>query len=334
MKTKLFITALFTSAITFAQSPIQHFFRAEATPLYIFGMSATPLNQTASGANQTYNFDTLIDAGTSEATCVPVNSAQTTTYPGSTHVQANLTNVTGQNLGNSIFLKNSNETLSITGFSTNDMTLNYNTNNGLIGTFPLNYGYTNSDAVAGSFSGMGYNGTFNGTMISTVDAYGTLTVNIGNITAGTPITRLKIVQNINLNYIIPNVGTVTQVSYLYYSTDQPYFPIFRTTDTSITVPAMNVDESYGTIEIYQTTLLSTQENTLSSDVKIFPNPTKDILNINGIDDNVQIIIYDLNGRKLSESRGNSINTANLNSGIYVLEIKSENKTTTRKFVKE
>ena len=72
-------------------------------------------------------------------------------------------------------------------------------------------------------------------------------------------------------------------------------------------------------------------NTLS----IYPNPTTSVLNIK-MDSNLKsATIYSILGKKVLETTSNNINTSNLNSGLYLIKIASENgSVATKKFMKE
>lgn len=73
------------------------------------------------------------------------------------------------------------------------------------------------------------------------------------------------------------------------------------------------------------------------DVRVYPNPAKDILNIQVADADFQYALYDLNGRKVAASIGTNhqavnINTAEMSRGMYVLHVVTSNNTFTRKIV--
>jgi hypothetical protein len=87
------------------------------------------------------------------------------------------------------------------------------------------------------------------------------------------------------------------------------------------------------------TYLSTTTNKVvtTENVKIFPNPVKDILIIEDLSSNCKSIeIFDINGVKVLETvYANQISVINLNTGIYFLKlINSNNSITTYKFIKE
>ena len=74
------------------------------------------------------------------------------------------------------------------------------------------------------------------------------------------------------------------------------------------------------------------------DFKLYPNPVKDILNIETNNVNIQNVnIYDVLGKKVwsqSELTSNSINISSLNKGLYFIKLTSEGQSVTRKIVKE
>lgn len=57
------------------------------------------------------------------------------------------------------------------------------------------------------------------------------------------------------------------------------------------------------------------ENTIS----VYPNPTHDLLIIQGVEPQV-LRVYDLQGRLLRTERGTQVHVAELNNGIYLLQI--------------
>ena len=76
------------------------------------------------------------------------------------------------------------------------------------------------------------------------------------------------------------------------------------------------------------------EDSLFSNISVYPNPTKDNININfgsNINTNVltQIAIYDLHGKKVKSIKRTAehiqnINTSQLSNGIYILQINNSN----------
>ncbi|WP_055436023.1 M43 family zinc metalloprotease [Lacinutrix algicola] len=85
-----------------------------------------------------------------------------------------------------------------------------------------------------------------------------------------------------------------------------------------------------------TNSLSVNEFALSG-VSIFPNPTKDVLNIKELEDRLESIeIYSVTGKKVYGTRTSLeiINVSTIAKGIYFLKLNAETATKTIKFIKE
>ena len=94
-------------------------------------------------------------------------------------------------------------------------------------------------------------------------------------------------------------------------------------------------------EVLNCTVLSTDDNTLDSAFRIFPNPSNGqmTLNIDGTFGEGQIRIFDINGRAVYTQdavlQGSvNIDASRLNTGIYILNITTDNNTFTTKLIIE
>ena len=339
MKIKLLLSALFISGAAFAQEPIPAFYNF--TPnveedAYVVAGSLLPVDQSASGENVVWNFNQLIQETQSSTRVIAPSATDVATFPGSTMLVRTSTEVTGgENITNYYLATSAAGGFAITGFQTPQMELNYSTSNGFVGNFPLSYGYTNTDTnISGTFTGLGVSGTFAGTGTTTVDAYGTLTVNVGSANA-TPVTRLKIVQDISLTYSGLPAGTITQTIYSYYSTTLTTGPIFRSISTTLNVPLLGIVDNITTnYESYMATALNTAEFANKNSVSIAPNPVKDVLHFAGDKAITGVIITDSSGRVVLQSKaGNDIDVNNLSSGVYYVALQSGTGTEVQKMVK-
>jgi hypothetical protein len=75
----------------------------------------------------------------------------------------------------------------------------------------------------------------------------------------------------------------------------------------------------------------------SSNIRVFPNPVSDILQISGIDNMNEVKIYDVQGKNVISMNALNqnhleINTTNLNDGIYFYSINSGDKFFSGKFM--
>ena len=82
-----------------------------------------------------------------------------------------------------------------------------------------------------------------------------------------------------------------------------------------------------------TVTLGVQNNT-KNDLNIYPNPVKDILNIESNKDFQSVEIFNSLGQKVLQSKQKQINTSKLSAGVYMIQIKdSKNQVTSKKFIK-
>ncbi|MDT0558940.1 T9SS type A sorting domain-containing protein [Ichthyenterobacterium sp. W332] len=84
------------------------------------------------------------------------------------------------------------------------------------------------------------------------------------------------------------------------------------------------------------TTLGFEEN-ISLDFNIYPNPTKGIVNINANKEVISsVIIYDVLGKTILSTNeiDNGINMSNLKNGIYIIKIRSDKATITKRIIKQ
>ena len=206
----------------------------------------------------------------------------------------------------------------------------------------MNYGFTNTDSnVSGNYVYTTYSGTFSGTLVTTVDAYGTLTLNdfgTGPYTGN--VTRLKTVLNISLNYgIIPNVGTITQTSYSYYDANiGSNNPIFRSTTTTSVVALAGINQTDISLEKFESVPLGSLTRELAS--AWVKNPVENTIEINAPEtiDSANISITDVLGKTIYQMKNQNIQGVfeiplSLTKGVYLVNISNENGSVTKKIVK-
>lgn len=97
-------------------------------------------------------------------------------------------------------------------------------------------------------------------------------------------------------------------------------------------PAVN-----GTLTITEGETLSLQQS-IVDDLILYPNPTKDVLNLNATYgfDNAIYSVFDMNGRRVMNSRfnTNTIDVSELSTGNYILRIMDEGVIKSQKFIKQ
>jgi hypothetical protein len=331
MKTKLLFLTLLISYLGFSQTPISSYYSVDGSG-YALVTSTLAIDQTATG-NQTWNFTNLTANGATIDSYATPTSGELATYPGTTSVWIVTDNAMATN---KIFTKNVSNVVSYTGIERTDLVLNYS-DNALIGTFPMSYNATGSDAVAGNFTYTTYSGTFTGTISTTADAYGTLNTNdVGDGAYSGSVTRLKIVQSLTLSIISPFPVTTpaTQTSYNYYDSSNGNL-VFRT--NNLKVDLLSIDQTI--MESFLPNSLGVTNNVLSANqIKIVPNIVENTLNIYAKNDTVirSVIVTDMNGRTVLNVEGNTTSFAvnQLKSGLYFATIATENDSSIQKFIKK
>lgn len=72
---------------------------------------------------------------------------------------------------------------------------------------------------------------------------------------------------------------------------------------------------------------------IANTVSVFPNPAKDVLNINGINNAVFTITNQM-GQTLASSTSKTLPIGNLANGVYYLQVQTANASFTKTFIKE
>lgn len=146
---------------------------------------------------------------------------------------------------------------------------------------------------------------------------------------------------------VPNVAAQTQQ--LWIDEDIYNYP-YQTASVDFTVPADGVyyiafrafsdsDQFYLSLDNIKVSKgeMSTQDTSVSK-LSFYPNPTKDILNIDNAVDIENIIIYDLSGKKVLtqtfNSKKGSVDVSSLAKGSYMVRVASKNGARTIKIIKD
>jgi hypothetical protein len=333
MKTKLLFILSFFSIMSWAQS-IPAFHGVDNSFFNVF-TTLTPLDQSASGANQSWTFGSFLSLGGNTYNYTAPTAPEVTTYPGTTEV-------TLSSSGTKMFTKTATGNIfSITGLAATDLNINFSTNNATLGAFPMVYGFSNTDSVAGNYVYTTYSGNFTGTLVTSVDAYGTLTLTDAAYAYTGNVIRLKTVLNLSLTYIFPNAATVTQTSYMYYDTNSATFienPIFRSITTHTVSSLLSLDQTDTTLEKFEAVLLKNPTHALDS--VWVENPVLNNVKINSAStmEPIDISIADLLGKIVYTSKNNSISgtlelPVNLNKGMYMITLSNEIASITKKIIK-
>lgn len=95
---------------------------------------------------------------------------------------------------------------------------------------------------------------------------------------------------------------------------------------------------YPATQINMTASTASLNDNFLNDVKIYPNPADEFIQLKGINDsyNSNIKITNMLGKEVFKSNltNSKVNISNLKSGIYILTIQSENRLRNIKFIKQ
>ncbi|PWH83030.1 hypothetical protein DIS18_00290 [Algibacter marinivivus] len=334
MKLKLLYLFTLFNFLAFSQTPIANYDSANGSE---YAIISTVVDNSTSGTNAIWNFTGLTKTGDATDAYASPTAQELIDYPNTTYV---FTSVKDGTTGK-VFAENNSGAISLTGVEGEGLILRYNDNtqggNALIGTFPLSYGTAATvDNVAGTFTYVPFtiDGTFFGTITSEVDAYGTLTVNGTDVTSFSgAVTRLKVVQDLTMS--VAN-GNINQETYNYYD-DSTGDLVFRTSTLAITSSLIN-DTTVVTESLTEVTLGVDQRSISKSSLNIYPNPVKNDLNFS-LSENIKTIgieVYDITGRQIvnKDADTNYLNVSELNTGIYIMTVLTNNGRVSRKFIKE
>jgi len=341
MKKHLLLFLLAVTTGSFAQHSINGFYGyindvlwtsdGTGSRYYDIVTSAVPLDESATGANIIWNFNQLTSEGFSTYHNALPTALESSTYPGTNRVVTNTRAIGETQTISKVYFND----WATAGVSNSDFQINY-TDNGILTNASLDYGNTYADPISGSFTYDIYSGTFTGTMVTTVDAYGSLTTNVfGPYTY--EVTRMKVVQSLTLSSPpFGEVGTAVFTNYYYYRLGDLY-PFFNSATSDFNIPLLAIDEEITTYEMANPAFLGTTEISQNK-ISIAPVPVRDVLTIRA-DAAISwgpASIMDINGRIVMNGNlaNSEIDLSQLTRGIYFLRIDSDRGTITKKIVKE
>ena len=99
-------------------------------------------------------------------------------------------------------------------------------------------------------------------------------------------------------------------------------------------PNTNDQKGYGILNFYKAYQTLAVNDIKKIQVKIYPNPAKDIINISSEKQIQSIEIYDVLGRLIKTETKNNINVSQFSKGNYLIKIKTGDQEIIEKFIKE
>ncbi|TNJ43197.1 T9SS type A sorting domain-containing protein [Tamlana fucoidanivorans] len=335
MRTRLLFFLFLVPIILSAQS-IDTFFSLPTTR-YAVVTTSTALDQSANGENANWVFNNLMASGitsTDTYKAISPSDPEAIAFPG-TNMLLTTTDTNAEEI--KFYASEGANTLDVSGIELMDLTLQYD-DLGLVGSFPYAYNTNNGgNSISGDFSYSGNTGTFTGILTTTVDAYGSLSMNDvgGGIYSGT-ITRLELIQQMEL-FVGIKVGDLMQTTYHYYDNTSGEL-VFRSTQVELTSGIIG-NRSFTIMESLIMSPLSANfgDKEITSWFHVSKNPVDDVLSFY-LDERVNvydILVYDLEGKEVIKGlANNAIEVRFLEAGWYIITLKTDFGIVSEKFIKK
>ncbi|MBI2280655.1 MAG: T9SS type A sorting domain-containing protein, partial [Bacteroidetes bacterium] len=265
------------------------------------------------------------------------------------------------NYSNYTYVDNSNGNVSFT-----------NTSTGSFNQLNWAFGDGNTSSLTSPNHNFSANGTYvvvltiNDSVTSCLDYY-TDTITVTGVISPTQCTAGFVIypDTTTGDIIVINSSTGSNLTYLWDfgdgNTSSQAYPSYTYTSTGNFYLCLTIDDGAGCIDMYcdsigengvvfnkqigftinviaTPVITGIEENNLESslEIEIYPNPTLSQLTIDTELDISEIIIVDITGKtiKTIKQNTNSVNVANLSNGIYFIKVITDEKTITKKFVKQ
>jgi len=295
--------------------------------------SGLPINIT--GSNSTWNFSTLI------STAVKANSSyvhpntvpSATAYAGTTLVQKQ-----GGLFNYFKSVSTPSPQTEMLGLSSNTLSLIF-TNSAILAKFPVGYGSSFTDNIAGTFN-FSVSGTFSGSVSTSADGAGTLHLPNGLILNN--VLRVKSVQTINLSLGIIPFGTAKQTVYNFFHASQK-FPVLNITYSSLSIIGSTTPSLSAVVTGNSKSIIVGLEEMSPqfSELNMYPNPTSGSIFIvaNQLLGEIQIELFDSKGsrvfttnRLLNAGLTELVSLSDLPRGFYFVKLNSGSRSFQRKFI--
>ncbi len=141
-------------------------------------------------------------------------------------------------------------------------------------------------------------------------------INLPDSNTNEPLSHGYVQYKIKLKENLPVGTTINNTAFIYFDFNAP---VVTNTTTNTIVTTTSISEI----------------RSLNSEIRLYPNPTNNTLNIQTKNFNpVLVSVFDINGKKISEQKYISqIDVSALTSGIYFIELKGKDGVARKKFVK-
>ncbi len=336
------IYSLFAAAICISSLNAQTLTQANHAPIVgdmyqTVNCTTVGANPGGNGAGQTWNFSslTVLSTTTTNNGVTAASTGSAATYPS-----ANVALSIGT--GTNSFYSSSASSLSYWGgdiiVGGQVVTMAYSSA-AIHASYPMSLSSTANGAIAGTAAHpLAGSGPFVGTNTVTASGTGTLMLPGGyNFPNVLKVTTVKL---INFTVSIAS-GTYSQTINDYYSPSSKY-PLLTITNEYInTALAGTTTETVVLINNNYTLGLKESANTSLANVSVYPNPAKDNINLNFVNENAENVSYQIinvigqtvREQNIPSAKGETLYNVSLSgieSGIYFIKLSVGNKTAVNK----
>lgn len=317
MKKIITLLLVITSINCFAQPTISSSVAGEVGDEFSFTIvNTTDFDPGPAGENVTWDFSGIATSGTaSNYTLITAEATgQAGTFPGAN---------TASDYGSDTyaFFKISPSEYSIYGVYTPVTVISYSDPEEIV-VFPLTYGTTNEDDLYSEFFS-GIETIRSGSNELLGDGYGTLILPSGTYTN---VLRMKLQEDYSDEGVDFPITIEYNFESYYWFKEGVKGPLFQYNYQEVVSGIPTVNESYQINNNMEEVAI--QSNLTSSDVKLFPNPASEVLNLyasNGIQLHKAEIV-DIAGRLVFaenlSGQNNVLNIQDLLAGVYIIKLTS------------
>jgi hypothetical protein len=327
----LSLLATLTSTLFFAQTFTQSNEPAigDATLFFLCDSNATNYAGVV-GSGAVWNYSTLASYS-GETKQVELLDATTTLFASDYPMSTGALKIEDftYNFGNSTATTRISDGYVLEGTDIGDIKAIFSSNDQILMNYPSVLGASVVDSFAGNinftYSGIPQSPACTGISYASYDGLGTLIQADG--TSLNNISRFHVVDT--LFTVIPVIGAaqIIRSQYEYYNLSSAYhLPVFMHISAKLVsgFPDPLLDVTVVLSEVMGSPSASLNENENKPYV-MYPNPAKEKINIQQLDSKAVVSLIDLQGRKLTLTNdGETVTLPNWTSGVYFLEIKTEN----------
>lgn len=226
------------------------------------------------------------------------------------------------------------------GTDIGDVKAKFSSDAQMLMNYPSAVGASIVDSFAGTlsfvYSGIPQNPACTGISYATYDGIGSL-VQPNGVTL-TNISRYNFSDTLWTTIPVIGAAQIVRSQYEYYDLSATnHLPVFLHISAKLlsAFPDPLIDATVVLSEVSGPTTASIGENEFVN-VKVYPNPAKDILSIDNLPSNASVSLMDLSGRTVSilNTNANSFDVSSLSKGVYILKIKSVNNSITQNVIIE